>query len=580
MQAWLPRAFSKRSFVLSIIWFFPSAKLKRTSIAQAQSSVFTKTNSRVITCPTAKATQSLIKKQTAQLGTYFPGIIAPIRIDNRSHRMALGIGLETPKKKCSHGFETSLEKEINVMHYRELLAVSGLLFIAMIFGAITIPFIRRRRDLLLPSTFFFLGSAIYIGYAMIQLSLKPSYDMLFRLDVDDVFFYLLGVLAFFVPLFIFFFYSSRGCRWLAHNVDWKWPPVSPISLISISIVGIGFSVLFFVAIPMPVLKELSSIIGRNAPTFALTIALVAWLHDRKNPVWLIIAITILIYALIVAVLSGGGRRAFASTLLAIPIVYYWHVARYKFTPWQTLRTFAIFSFIALIIITAYSEIRRDNLKTGEKRDVAWAVRTLKRIPSEITDVDRMIHNADFQVFGQRTVEMSMLCRRLYGSGALPRRWFHSVKFVLAVPIPRYFWPEKPKGLGRLLPDDYRARGTKATWGPGVIGHGFHDGGFIVLIVYGAATGFILCLFDEYIITHPQNPYLLGIFVCSSSNILGWTRGDISTFSVQIIGSIMTGLLLTLVGRLVTGTSRRRQPRRFLTRLVHIKTDTIQQHVSS
>jgi hypothetical protein len=109
------------------------------------------------------------------------------------------------------------------------------------------------------------------------------------------------------------------------------------------------------------------------------------------------------------------------------------------------------------------------------------------------------------------------------------------------------------GLGYTLPKDSRAKGTRATWGPGIVGHGFHEGGLHMLVFYAVLCAAGMRFLDELLARQPGNPYLLGAFAAMSGHIIGWPRGDIATFSVQIIGCFLAAIVLNWLGRVVFGT---------------------------
>ena len=120
-------------------------------------------------------------------------------------------------------------------------------------------------------------------------------------------------------------------------------------------------------------------------------------------------------------------------------------------------------------------------------------------------------------------------------------------------MPRAIWPDKPRGLGYTLPKTAKARGTRATWGPGIVGHGFHEGGLHMLVFYAFLAAIALRYLDEMLVRQSTNPYLLAGFAAASGHIVGWTRGDIGTFTIQILTAFAVTFLLGWAGRLVFGT---------------------------
>jgi hypothetical protein len=208
---------------------------------------------------------------------------------------------------------------------------------------------------------------------------------------------------------------------------------------------------------------------------------------------------------------------------------------------------AAFGVVTIIGVAAYSQVRHFD-RRGERAERTFdnSLDALRRLPSHLSDVR-------FEEFtGQHAVQFALAAIQLYTTGEREPDPFNSLIFLVTNPIPREYWEEKPYPLGYTLPLDVRAP-TSANWGPGIVGHGYHEGGLHMVALYSLLCGLVLRYFDELLTRQPGNPYLLAAFAAMASHIFGWTRGDIGTFNIQIVGSCILAVILAWMGRLLFGT---------------------------
>jgi hypothetical protein len=155
--------------------------------------------------------------------------------------------------------------------------------------------------------------------------------------------------------------------------------------------------------------------------------------------------------------------------------------------------------------------------------------------------------------GGDSVDASLVAIHQYTYYATPRP-FHTLIFIASNPMPRAFWPDKPEALGYSLPRDsgqWRRTGF-VNWGPGIVGHGFHEGGIHMLVFYAVLFGIAFRFFDELLARQPDNPYLLATFAAVSGQLMAFARGDIGLFSVLILSGFFTVLALNYLVRIFTG----------------------------
>jgi hypothetical protein len=94
-----------------------------------------------------------------------------------------------------------------------------------------------------------------------------------------------------------------------------------------------------------------------------------------------------------------------------------------------------------------------------------------------------------------------------------------------------------------------------NFGPGIVGHGYHEGGAWILAIYGVMFASAFKFFDSLLLEDPDNPYVIGILGSVSGQVLALSRGDIGLFWVLILAGFMTGMLIRVIARMLFGTER-------------------------
>ena len=206
----------------------------------------------------------------------------------------------------------------------------------------------------------------------------------------------------------------------------------------------------------------------------------------------------------------------------------------------------ILGSIGMLAITAYSTQRHGNDDGETTKD--RAVRRLIKLPAAMVDTA-----LNFKLFGeqgalfdgQNAVWCGLLTIQLTERGQLARDPFATPVFVAVNPIPRSLWPEKPIGLGKILPQSMGE--PVVTWGPSLIGHSFYDGGWPIVFLYGLGCGLGLRFLDLRMLDDPTNPWRIVVFTSVLGHFIGMPRGDCGTFLVNILGPIV---LISLTFRLL------------------------------
>lgn len=111
------------------------------------------------------------------------------------------------------------------------------------------------------------------------------------------------------------------------------------------------------------------------------------------------------------------------------------------------------------------------------------------------------------------------------------RPLHGLVFMLTNPIPRAVFPSKPMALGILMQEEV---GASANLGPGIIGHGWMEAGWIGVIYYAAFFGFGIAAADKLIRLRSDNPYFISAMGASMGNVIALPRGETALFMVFLV----------------------------------------------
>lgn len=431
------------------------------------------------------------------------------------------------------------------MNYFELLYPAGWAVIILAIATVLVPYIRRKSDLLTCWNFFLLGTISFVGLSTLEAYTQPDLFRQLEYSPADYEKFIWGLVTFYVTLYLGYYWIKLPRR-IADRFPRKWPPASTTVLFFMLPLMMVMAVGSVYPPRIPIVHQFFTQVGNKAIVFALVLAFVAWYRQKVNPVLLIALAVVIVFGTVFAVMQGGGRRTLLNVFIAIPLCVYWLTLRYK-SPWLNLALACGFGIVTVFGVAAYSRVRHFD-RRGERLERTFqnSVNALRQLPSYLSNIDY----GEFT--GQHAVQFSLAAIQLYTTGEKEPDPFNSFIFLVTNPIPREYWEEKPLPLGYTLPFDVHSP-TTANWGPGIVGHGYHEGGLHMLAFYSFLFGMILRYFDELLRRQPGNPYLLAAFAAMASHIFGWTRGDIGTFNIQIVGSCVLALILAWVGRILFGT---------------------------
>ena len=420
-------------------------------------------------------------------------------------------------------------------------------FMAFSAMMVVVPYLKGRRDLITTWNLFWIGSLMFMGNSALQAEVairNPPLRQWRALETVDYLWFYAGVITFYTTIMLVY-YRYRLPTKLAGTLLRKWPPLGVGSLVLLLGICVLVSLLRVMPIPIPFLGQVGVQLGATAPIYGAVFALVAWWRQRSNLLLVGILTGAASYALLFSVIGGAtGRRQLLGTLAVVPICLYWLHWRYR-SRTKTLAWIIVAGMAGLLLLGSYSTFRhnRDNIEDSFGK----AIERIMRLPQNLFSFEHM------NLTGQNAVEVSLTAVNVYRN-ELPAEPLHSLIFVVINPVPRNLWEDKPVGLGLTFPQFVGAwRFGKMTWGPGIVGHGFHEGGLHMLVFYGFLLGSFLKFFDSLLVEQPWNPFLLAALCGSSGHILGWVRGDIGVFTIQIVNACVFALVLSAIGRMVIGT---------------------------
>lgn len=388
-------------------------------------------------------------------------------------------------------------------------------------------YLTNRSDLITSHNLFLIGCSNFFGVAAIGSGIA---DVLHTDPVMyDVIMFLLGSILFFASLH--WAYTRWQLPRRAALRCWRRSP-QPHTLniiLAASATAVMGAAASIVPVSVPVIGQIAQVLGKLLPAAGGALCLAAWLRNPVNGVLLLYGLGVLAFGSFVS-LFGAGRHPLLAMLVAPPLALYWMRWRYK-PPITTVTTVLGLGLAAFALILVYSVFRHDFMGEADAGVAADRLKQLLQFRLELGgEVEGMLTD--------ETVATGLLCIERFSRMGSPD-YFHTVKYVLANPIPRDWWPNKPQALGEALPESLgEFVDGYVNWGTSIIGNAFHDGGLWMTVVYGLVLGFFFRVIDDVMIRQPLNPWPLAMLAAMSSKLIGFSRGDISVYTVSILGIIV------------------------------------------
>jgi len=427
-------------------------------------------------------------------------------------------------------------------------------WVCVVFFGLTvvIPYLRGKSDLLTTWNLFLIGAMNFVGYAAVQSGWDVySYGLFTN---DDYIKLMLGTTVFFVALYIAY-YRTRWAGRLAGRTLLRWPEYRGGALLPILVICVAIELVGLLTPNVQFLGQIVIIIGPTAGVIAVAVCFRAWLNNKTSGVLLFVTLGLLALAAVSSINNSTGRRSLLSVLVVMPFCAYWMWFRFR-PKLYTVVPLVLAVLMTVVMMAGYTTIRHrynsEKVNVADRTAFETTIESLTLLPTAVMELSTLA-----EVFGGDSMEASLVAIQYYSTVAHPQPFFSS-KYILANPFPRAWWPdtwgEKPKALGETLPRDIGVwtRTGYVNWGPGIAGHGFHEGGYHMLAFYGILIGLSLRYMDELLVRQSDNPYYLGVIAAASSQIIAFSRGDMALFAVLILGAILAGFIIRWVGRIFTG----------------------------
>ncbi|GAB5497574.1 MAG: hypothetical protein Phyf2KO_26540 [Phycisphaerales bacterium] len=419
------------------------------------------------------------------------------------------------------------------------LVVFGLWVVVVVNAAIVlVPYLRGTGDLFTTRNFYLFGFTIYqVTSGIITLKDPFSYESQITLmnQSDTAIRYLLWLIVFEAVFLVFYqwgFASKRLARWTPIIKGQVREPV--LWVFALSLLGVAVLMRFMVLVPY--VSVISTQIGTSLAAVAAGLGAWIWVKRPLNPAAAALMFAVLFVAIIIGIFGEFGRRP----LVAIGGCLVWgtYYAMWRYMPPLRVLVYAgCFSIIPIVLIANFTATR------GQENNQAQS------ITSELQKLARGNTIAGFKdlMAGQQCAAWSMYLMEIYPD-TLEYRHLHSIKYYFQLPIPRAIYPDKPDALGAIawLDAGITGRPSGFTIGPGILGHAGSEGGFLVLILYGAVLGLFIRYFDAIVARAPYQPFVALPIGSSMGNLLGLPRGEVPNFAFSFTVGVLGALVILIV----------------------------------
>jgi hypothetical protein len=421
-------------------------------------------------------------------------------------------------------------------------------------GLIVIPYLRGKADLISAWSILLLGIGIFLGLGCFEAATIPLRTMgleWFAPSPQEVAWFIAANTLFLITLLATYYYDPISRAVAARCLN-NWPPMSTSVLLFVVILCFVLAMALMSTSLLSILfvGQVVVNVSHKAMVFTSLFSLVLWYRNRLNPVWLALFVAVFCSMCIMGILAGHGRRMLLSVLMVpVVVVYYYHVRRWR--PTRGMLAVAVGALALFALELMYDSMRHFDWQQKQERTAASVVQQIRNIGSS-NWMEKFARNRLFH-FSQQTVHYSLVADHFVRSGALQPKLFNTFKFFLAYPIPRAIWPEKPQVLGVIIVRDFA--GVGKNWGPGIAGQSAYEGGLIVAVMFGYLGAFGARLFVDPLQRQPTNPFLLAMLASAGPHILGWPRGDLSNFTIDIAECVFFTIALGILCRILFGTDK-------------------------
>lgn len=416
------------------------------------------------------------------------------------------------------------------------LSLVSLGLLVAVLAIVLMNILRRRWDALSWRNLFLLGFAEFIALSSFWVSrgvITPGVPV----DGRGMTMLAWANLLFFA-LFLPATWRGRRGRFIPRLLPRLSLPVTTPGIIATIVVLLAVSLVATTVIGAGYAAALMHFFRSAPPAAAVALATYYLVSRRFNPTaWALFLSTILIASL-VAMVGTVSRRPLLGVFLAIPWMWYWGIWRYRSPSVNVVRLSAALSLVILVLI-AYAPFRFMGVQrfgagaTIERRAQQFLELTRdpwRRVTDEI--IANYLYN-DASVLALYVVE--------HYPSSYPYTPLHTAAWMLANPVPRAWWPDKPKALGILIKERL---GTEANLSAGIVAHGWAEGGLLGVAAFAVFFGLVAGWFDRALADRADNPYFIAMIGGTLGNVLGLARGDVALFFLEIlVGMAVVALIM-------------------------------------
>ncbi|MEX2217382.1 MAG: hypothetical protein WD749_01370 [Phycisphaerales bacterium] len=424
------------------------------------------------------------------------------------------------------------------------LTFASLLVIVTVLGVVAWNVASKRWDALSWRNLFALGFAYYIGISALGISrgviVGPAGNIGSGANLMAV------TLIVFLVLFYLGAWWGRRRAGLVKLVPRVELPLTGAAVLGTVAMLLSFS-LVLALVPIQT-YALGAMLMFRGPVAAAAVGLATYylIVRRFNPLAWAVFGTVLALTVVITVVGTPGRRAVLSVLFIIPWVWYFASWRYR----NRLANYArlgVGTAMGVAMILIYTPLRHQGLGVG-----GHAATFETRSQQLIGIAQDPLKHLDLEYLGE-FVYSDAGPNSLFIIESYPASYAHrplaAAYWMVVNPIPRVLWPEKPEALGIVLQRQMRA---DANLGPGIIGHGWFEGGMLGVAAYALFFGVFTGVMDRALAQRAWNPFFVVIAGSHLGNVFGLARGDTGLFFLEILLGVLGCAALLTIFNLVFG----------------------------
>lgn len=437
-----------------------------------------------------------------------------------------------------------------------LLAFTGWGVIAVMLLLVIVPYWRGKTDLLTAWNFALVGCACFVGVATLEALVpkKLVFEEHMSFEFPDEFYRATVArgLFFLACLLSLYYLIPVGKRFAARRFVNSPPWSNMLCVFLLGICAITAAVALALAFSnVAFFREVFLNLGHKAATFAVCLAFYAWYRNRSSPIALLLFMAVMAFAMLYVMRVSHGRRLLLCVAMAPVMVMYWTSWRYR-RPSRVLMLAGAAIALVVGIGLWYQTFRffdrgRGGHTTERTFASTWAA--VKKV-----DFDAMTEQLEDWRWrlGQGTFRYAMVVKQLVDSGRLEPRILNTLRFVLAYPVPRRLWEDKPAAIGVIIVTDVLKLPQKTNWGLGVVGQAYYEGDWLALPVYALVLVLMVRLIDEPLQREPNNPFFIATCASASVFVVAWVRGDLGVHTNEVLECFLFAILLRFAGAAFVG----------------------------